>query len=67
MTMPRKNRRKIVVNDTLYHYKISGFVNISIHNTVTKKFFKCWEDWKPKWKMFVSPRDIREIILKNKI
>jgi len=62
MAMPKKGRREINVDETIYHYKITGHINILIHNTETGKFIKWNQDNKPKWEMKTSPGFIRHLI-----
>ncbi len=61
--LPKKGRRKIVVNDTLYHYIISGCISVVIRNSETGDIIKWWDDWKPKWKQSLTPKVIRKIII----
>lgn len=65
--LPKKNRRNIIVNNVLYHYIISGSINVVIQNTQTSKIFKHYEDWKPKWQLQMKPSDIKQLILENNV
>jgi len=62
---PKKGMRKIVVNNILYYYKISGCVTVVIQNSETNEIIKWHEEWKEKWNMQLKPSDIREIISKH--
>ena len=57
MTMPKKNRRAITVNDTLYHYSVSAY-SITIHNIVTGEIITESKDHKDT----VFPSDIKYLI-----
>ena len=63
--MPRKGRREIIVDDVLYHYKISGSTLIRIENTDTGESIEWSQDNKPKWGMKTSPGFIRHLIETN--
>jgi len=65
--LPKKNRRNIIVNDVLYHYIISGSINVVIQNTQTSNIFTHREDWKLKWQRQMKPSDIKNLILKNNV
>lgn len=60
--LPKKGRKEIVVDDVLYHYKVSGCVSVAIQNSETGEKFFWYEEWKPKWKLGLKPSGIREII-----
>jgi hypothetical protein len=62
---PKKGRRKIIVNDVLYYYKISGCITVVIQNSETNEIIKWHKEWKEKWNMELKPSDIREIISKH--
>lgn len=63
--LPKKGRREIVVDNILYHYKITGSVSIIIRNSETGEIIKFYEDRKPKWKIPVTPEDIKNIIINH--
>lgn len=63
--LPKKGRRKIIVNGILYHYKISGCISIIIRNSVTGEIIKWYEEYKEKWKIQFGPKEIEEIILNH--
>lgn len=63
--LPKKGRREIIVNDILYHYKISGCISVIIRNSVTGEIIKYYKEYKPKWKIQFGPNDIKEIILNH--
>ena len=65
MTMPKKGRREIIVDEILYHYKISGSTDIRIENTDTGESIEWSQDNKPKWRMKTSPGFIRHLIETN--
>ncbi len=60
--LPKKGRRKITVDDILYHYIISGCISVVIRNSETGELIKWGEDWKPKWENQLKPSDIEKII-----
>jgi len=60
--LPRKGRRKIIVGGVLYYYVISDYVCVIIHNSTNGEIIKWHEEWKPKWKMQLKPKDIEKII-----
>lgn len=63
--LPKKGRREIIVNDILYHYKISGCISIIIRNNSTGEIIKWYKEYKPKWCTQFGPNEIRQIILKH--
>jgi hypothetical protein len=63
--LPKKGRREIIVNDILYHYKISGCISIIIRNSVTGEIIKWYKEYKKKWNIQFGPKEIREIILEH--
>lgn len=63
--LPKKGRKEIVVDDVLYHYKVSGSVQVIIRNSVSGEIIKHSEDWKPKWCLQMKPKDVEEIIRKH--
>lgn len=67
MTMPKKGRREITVNDMVYHYKITGdsehYRRILIQNTLTDNIYN--EDFDHVNR--ITPKDIRDIILENRV
>ena len=63
--LPKKGRRKIIVNDILYHYNISGCVSIIIRNSLSGEIIKWYAEYKPKWRTQFGPSEIRQIILKH--
>ena len=65
--IPKSKRRIIIVHGTTYEYCIGGCVDVFIKNLTTKKEFKWWEEWKPKWGQALTPKDIRKLILDNNI
>lgn len=60
--IPKRKRRLIVVNNTLYEYAIIGHISVVIHNLSTNELIKWHTEWKPKWKQALTPKAIREII-----
>lgn len=60
--LPKKGRREITVDGTLYHYKVSGHVSVVIRNSETGEIIKWHEEWKPKWRQQLKPSDIKNII-----
>jgi hypothetical protein len=67
MAIPKNKCRLIIVNNVLYEYCVTGFINIFIKNTVTKKTCKKVFDVKPKWKKQIHPSDIKSLIIESKI
>jgi len=65
--MPKKKRREITVNGVLYHYKISGCINVVIQNTETDEILKWQKEWKPKWNLSLTPQNIKNFILTGKM
>jgi len=65
--IPKSKRRVIVVNGTTYEYCICRCVEVYIKNLTTKKEFTWWEEWKPKWKQALTPKNIRQLILDNHV
>lgn len=63
--LPKKGRREIIVDDVLYHYKISGSISAVIRNSVTGEIFKHHEELKPKWRIQFKPSDVRNLIIKH--
>lgn len=63
--LPKKGRKQIVVDDVLYHYKVSGSISVVIRNSVTGEIIKWWEDCKPKWRIQLKPSDVKQIIQKH--
>lgn len=65
MTMPKKGRREITVNNTLYYYKVRGSYDktVSIQNTLTNICtIQTFND-----KLSITPKDIKDIINETKI
>jgi hypothetical protein len=65
MTMPKKGRREITVNNTLYHYKVRGNYDktVSIQNTLTNICtIQTFSD-----KLSITPKDVKDIINETKI
>lgn len=60
--IPKKKRRLITVDGAKYEYCISGCVRVFIRNLATGETMEWWQDWKPKWKQTVTPKDIAELI-----
>lgn len=63
--LPKKGRRQITVNNVLYYYTISGSVSVVIQNSITNEIIKWHAEWKPKWKMSLTPANIKMIIEDN--
>lgn len=60
--LPKKGRRKIVIDNVLYHYLIKGSISVIIRNSVTGEIINWHEDRKPKWKLEFKPSDVKSII-----
>ena len=60
--LPKKGRRKIIVDGILYYYKVGGCVNVTILNSTTGEIIKWYEEWKPKWGLGLKPSDVETII-----
>lgn len=60
--LPKRGRREIVIDGILYHYIISGCVTLIYRNSLTGEIGKWWREWKPKWKMSLTPSDVEKII-----
>ena len=63
--IPKSKRRVIMVNGDEYEYCVTGCVSIYIRNLRTGNEIIWGDDWKPKWKQNVTPKDIRTIIEKR--
>lgn len=63
--IPKKKRRTIMVNGTVYEYCLSGFVNFYIKNLTTGKRATDFQDVEPKWKVQITPKNVRDWILKH--
>lgn len=62
MTMPKKGRREIIVNDTLYYWRIKRYTSVYIENARTGKNTTFHV---PEYQEAVTPADVREIIIKR--
>ena len=59
----KKLRKTITVDGVEYEYCVTGCVNVFIRQlTSPHKTFKWWEEWKPKWKQAITPKNIESII-----
>lgn len=65
--LPKKGRREILVDEVLYHYKVSGSISLVVRNSVTGEIIKWFEDRKPKWGIEFRPSDVAEIIRTHNI
>jgi len=60
--LPKKSRRKIIVDNVLYYYIVKGYVYAIIQNSVTGEKFQWGEEVKPKWKIQITPSIIKKVI-----
>jgi hypothetical protein len=60
-----KRARKIIVNNEIFYYKITGYVSLMVQreSTGVKKLFH--REVKPKWRTQMKPSFVREFIEKN--
>jgi len=64
--LPKKGRRKIIVDGILYHYSIKGCIDVVIRNSETGEIITWHKEFKPKWRIQMKPSDIEKIIRKQK-
>ena len=57
--------RKIIVNNELFYYKVSGSIRITILQGTTGKRIQKFYDCKTKWDIKFTPADIKNLIENN--
>jgi len=62
MTIPKKKRRTIIVDETKWEYCISNFVSIYLKNLSTNEQYTWHVGIKPKWGYQFTPKDIESLI-----
>lgn len=62
MSIPKKIRREINVNNVVYEYCITDN-SLYIRNTITGKEFKENIEFNPKWSMSIRPIYVKQLIL----
>lgn len=60
--IPKSKRRTITVGGDEYEYCVTGSVTVYIKNLRTGDELTWWDEWKPKWKQQVTPKDVQTII-----
>lgn len=60
--LPRKGRKKIVIDDVTWYYIVHGYVEVICHNPDTGEIIKWYEDVKPKWHIQITPSLVADII-----
>jgi len=63
--LPKKGRKSITINKILYHYNISGCINVIVQNSETGEKFTWHEEMKYKWKFQMTPSKIKDIIVNH--
>jgi len=58
-----KGARKIIVKDELFYYQISGCIHVVIQRDSTGEKKKWFEEWKEKWGIQFTPKDVKELII----
>jgi len=57
-----KNKRRIITVGDRYEYCVKGFISIFIRNIRTDKRYTWHMEVKPKWRVSITPIEIRNLI-----
>ncbi|MFA5398000.1 MAG: hypothetical protein WC346_18455 [Methanogenium sp.] len=59
------NARKIIVNNELFYYKVSGFVNLNVQRDFDGVKKTYYAEVKRKWKTQITPKFVEKFIKKE--